>query len=72
MTGKKDKGRDVPAHDEYAGGNAYDRGAYRADMAEVFGRKEKRICPVGAHKPAVQGAEEDKPKDQQDLKLFHM
>jgi hypothetical protein len=72
MPAEEDKGRDVPAHDEDAGGEAYDGGAYGVDLAEVFGGKKKGIGAVGPHEPTVQGAEEDQPKDQQYLELFYM
>jgi hypothetical protein len=72
MPGKKDEGRDIPAHDEDACGQAYDGGAHGTHVSKIFGGNEKRIGAIGPHEPSVQGAEKDQPEDQQYLEFFYV
>jgi hypothetical protein len=69
MPAEKNKRGDIPAHDKDACRNADDRCAYRADISQVFRRKEERRGAIGTHKAAVDCAKQDSPEYQQYLEL---
>ena len=69
---EKDKGRDIPAHDEHPDSRTDDSITDRVHIAEVFRREKKWIGSEGLHETAIHCTEEDKPEQQKHLVLPEM
>ena len=67
MAAEQDESSDVPAHDEDAGGHAYEGRAERADGPQVFRRKEEGRGAVAAHEATIQSTDQYPPEYQQYL-----
>jgi hypothetical protein len=64
---EQNKGRDVPAHDEYANCKTHDGCARRAHLTEVFGRQKQGIGSVGIHERSADSCKQYQPEKKQHL-----
>jgi hypothetical protein len=72
MAAEQNERSDVPTHDKYAKCCPYNGRAHGIYSSQVFRRQEKRVSPESDHERTIYCAEQEKPKQQQDLEFLKM